>query len=130
MGEAAATLGAVVTATDTHVVMVPTSGGPVPTPMSFEFAGRILAGCATTVLIGGQPAAVLGCVAQNLPPHVPEEGHFAEEPTNEATVTFGSDTVSIEGKPVVRNGDRAMTCNDPAPLPVGVVEATGTVLVG
>jgi hypothetical protein len=29
-----------------------------------------------------------------------------------------------------RNGDTVMTCNDPAPLPVGTVIATGTVMIG
>jgi uncharacterized Zn-binding protein involved in type VI secretion len=36
----------------------------------------------------------------------------------------------INGKPAARNGDPAMTCNDPADLPVGSVVAAGTVLIG
>jgi uncharacterized Zn-binding protein involved in type VI secretion len=36
----------------------------------------------------------------------------------------------INGKPAARNGDTAMTCNDPADLPVGSVVALGTVLIG
>jgi uncharacterized Zn-binding protein involved in type VI secretion len=38
--------------------------------------------------------------------------------------------VRINGKPAVRNGDKAMTCNDPADLPVGTVLAVGTVFIG
>jgi uncharacterized Zn-binding protein involved in type VI secretion len=36
----------------------------------------------------------------------------------------------INGKPVARNGDTALTCNDPADLPAGTVVAVGTVLIG
>jgi uncharacterized Zn-binding protein involved in type VI secretion len=38
--------------------------------------------------------------------------------------------VQIGGKPAARNGDVAMTCNDPADAPMGTVIATGTVLIG
>jgi uncharacterized Zn-binding protein involved in type VI secretion len=43
---------------------------------------------------------------------------------------MGSATVMINGKPAARAGDTAMTCNDPSPLPVGTVVATGTVMIG
>ncbi len=130
MGEPAAKLGDLVTAGDTHVVLVPSPGGPVPTPLPFPFAGKITTGCSTTVFIEGVPAAVVGSQAQNLPPHVPESGSFANPPTNQATIVMGSPTVAFDGKPAARNGDKAMTCNDPAPLPIGVVEAVGTVEIG
>jgi uncharacterized Zn-binding protein involved in type VI secretion len=38
--------------------------------------------------------------------------------------------VNINGKPAARNGDTAMTCNDPADLPAGTVVAVGTVAIG
>jgi uncharacterized Zn-binding protein involved in type VI secretion len=38
--------------------------------------------------------------------------------------------VMINGKMAARNGDTAMTCNDPADLPAGKVIAVGTVLIG
>jgi uncharacterized Zn-binding protein involved in type VI secretion len=38
--------------------------------------------------------------------------------------------VLINKKPAARAGDKAQTCNDPVPLPVGTVVATGTVLIG
>lgn len=130
MGQPAAKQGDMVNATDTHVVLVPSPGGPVPTPLPFPFAGKIDSGCSTTVYIQGMPAAVVGSQAMNAPPHVPESGSFAKPPTNQATITTGSPTVAIDGKPAARNGDKALTCNDPAPLPIGVIVAVGTVEIG
>ena len=43
---------------------------------------------------------------------------------------MGSATVKINGKAAARNGDPALTCNDPADAPVGTVVAVGTVLIG
>jgi len=38
--------------------------------------------------------------------------------------------VKINGKMAARNGDTAMTCNDPADLPAGTIIAAGTVMIG
>jgi uncharacterized Zn-binding protein involved in type VI secretion len=38
--------------------------------------------------------------------------------------------VFINGKPAARNGDTALTCNDPADLPAGTVVAAGSVNIG
>jgi uncharacterized Zn-binding protein involved in type VI secretion len=130
MSQAAARLGDRVVAQDTHVVLVPTAGGPVPTPTVFPFAGTITAGCVPTVLIGGKPAAVVGSTAVNQPPHVPTNGSFQTPPTNLGTIVMGSATVLIGGRPAARNGDKVSTCNDPAPLPAGTIIATNTVLIG
>jgi uncharacterized Zn-binding protein involved in type VI secretion len=130
MGQPAAKFGDVVEATDTHIVLVPTPGGPVPTPTPLPFVGKITNGCSTDVFVDGKPAAVLGSEAVNLPPHIPPSGSFADPPTNKATICVGSPTVAINGKPAARNADKAMTCNDPAPLPIGVITAIGTVLIG
>ncbi len=43
---------------------------------------------------------------------------------------MGSATVKINGKMAARNGDTAITCNDPADIPVGKVVAAGTVIIG
>jgi uncharacterized Zn-binding protein involved in type VI secretion len=130
MGQPAAKMGDSVTATDTHIVLVPSPGGPVPTPTPLPFAGKIASACSQTVLIGGRPAAVVGSVAVNEPPHIPPNGTFQVPPTNTGTIASGSETVLIEGKPAARNGDTALTCNDPAPLPEGTVVAAGNVLIG
>ena len=51
-------------------------------------------------------------------------------PANKGTIQLGSATVLIGGKPAARNGDIALTCNDPSDLPVGQVVAVSTVLIG
>lgn len=130
MGQPAAKMGDRVTATDIHIVLVPSPGGPVPTPTPLPFTGVISSGCAPTVLISGQPAAVVGSGAVNQPPHIPPNGTFQVPPTNQATIVSGSATVLIEGAPAARTGDTALTCNDPAPLPQGTVVAAGTVYFG
>ncbi len=116
---------------DIHIIMVPAPPGPpVPTPLPHPFAGIINSGCSTNVKIMGAPAAILGCKAQNTPPHIPTApGPFQKPPTNQATVITGSPTVFINNKPAVRTTDTALTCNDPADLPMGKVIAVGTVFV-
>jgi uncharacterized Zn-binding protein involved in type VI secretion len=132
MGQPAAKQGDMIQAVDTHIVMVPSPGGPVPTPTpGHPFNGVIDGGLSTDCTVMGMPAATAGSTASNQPLHVPIGGpSFQIPPTNQATVLTGSATVLINGKPAARNGDTANTCNDPAPLPVGTVVATGTVLVG
>jgi uncharacterized Zn-binding protein involved in type VI secretion len=121
-----------ITATDTHIVMVPAGPSLVPTPLPHPFVGTIDGGVVPTVKIGGQPAATVGSVAHNQPPHVPTPPglSFQKPPANQASIIVGSATVMIGGKPAARNGDVAKTCNDPADLPVGNVVAPGTVLIG
>jgi len=123
-------MGDKVVAVDTHIIMVPSPGGPVPTPTPMPFNGTIVSGCSTDVLIENKPAAVVGSKAQNTPPHVPTGGPFQKPPTNQGTIVKGSATVLINNKPAARAGDKAMTCNDPAPLPAGTVVATGMVIIG
>ncbi|WDZ87012.1 PAAR domain-containing protein [Micromonospora cathayae] len=129
MGVPAAKLGDKVVGTDTHIIMIPSPVGPVPTPTPMPFAGTIATGCSTDVLIEGKPAAVVGSGAVNSPPHVPTGGPFQVPPTNQGTVLAGSPTVLINGKPAARHGDKVNTCNDPAPAPNGTIVATGQVLV-
>jgi uncharacterized Zn-binding protein involved in type VI secretion len=130
VGKPAAKLGDQVVGTDVHVVMVPSSGGPVPTPMSLPFAGRIMTGCSTDVLIEGKPAAVHGSGAVNLPPHVAPNGYFQRQPDNRGTVIAVSPTVLVNGKPAAVAGDKVLTCNDPSPAPTCSIVATGQVLIG
>jgi uncharacterized Zn-binding protein involved in type VI secretion len=130
MGQPAAKQGDQVVATDTHIVMIPSPGGPVPTPLPHPFAGQLDGSLSGDVNIEGKAAAVQGSTATNTPAHVPQGGPFQKPPSNRATVQLGSGTVLINGKPAARNGDKAMTCNDPADLPAGTVVAAGTVLIG
>jgi uncharacterized Zn-binding protein involved in type VI secretion len=128
----AAKQGDMVQAMDTHIVMVPSPGGPVPTPTpGHPFNGLIDGGLSSNVLINSLPAATLNSTATNQPPHIPMGGpSFQIPPTNRATIMQGSSTVLINGKPAARNGDPAQTCDDVVPLPHGRVIATGTVLIG
>ena len=130
MGQPAAKRGDQVIATDTHIVMIPSPGGPVPTPLPHPFTGRIDGSLSSDVNIEGKPAAVQGSTATNTPAHVPQGGPFQKPPSNRATIQLGSSKVFINGKPAARNGDKAMTCNDPADLPVGTVVAVSPVFIG
>jgi len=132
MGLPAATANSTVIATDIHIVLVPTPGGPVPTPLPHVFNGVIDGGLVTTVKIGGQAAAVVGSTASNQPPHLPTPPgtSFQKPPANKGTVFMGSFTVRIGGQQAARQGDTVMTCNDPADMPVGQIIAAGTVMIG
>ncbi|CAN7556447.1 MULTISPECIES: PAAR domain-containing protein [unclassified Variovorax] len=131
MGQPAATLGSQIVAVDIHIVMIPSPGGPIPTPLPSPFAGQITGGTIATVKIMGQPAAVVGSTADNVPPHMPAGGPFQNPPGNSATVFSGSATVMIGGKQAARNLDTATTCDDIAPTaPKGQLIAVGTVLIG
>ena len=130
MGQPGAKQGDQIIAVDIHIVMIPSPGGPVPTPLPHPLAGMIAGGLSANVKIMGMPAATLGSTADNLPPHIPQGGPFQKPPTNKATIMIGSPTVMINGKPAARNGDTALTCNDPVDVPVGKVIAVGTVMIG
>jgi uncharacterized Zn-binding protein involved in type VI secretion len=119
-----------VTGTDTHIIMIPSPGGPVPTPTPMPFAGTITGNCSPNVTIDKQPAATVGSIAVNNPPHVPTGGPFQVPPTNQGTVLMGSGTVFINKKPAARVGDTVQTCNDPAPAPVGTIGGASTVIIG
>lgn len=130
MGQPAAKQGDQITATDTHIVMIPSPGGPVPTPLPHPFIGMLDGNLSPTVKFMGMPAATVGSTATNTPAHIPQGGPFQIPPTNQGQIMTGSATVMINNKPAARSGDTALTCNDPAPLPVGTVVATGTVMIG
>jgi uncharacterized Zn-binding protein involved in type VI secretion len=128
MGQPAAKQGDQVAAVDTHIVITPSGPVPLPCPFTGVFSG----GLSADVKISGLAAATVGSTADNTPPHLPAPPGtgFQRPPANKATVQSGSATVMINGKPAARAGDKALTCNDPADLPVGAVIAAGTVLIG
>jgi uncharacterized Zn-binding protein involved in type VI secretion len=130
MGQPAAKQGDQITATDTHIIMIPSPGGPVPTPIPHPFVGIINGGLSSNVMIMGMPAATKDSTAQNMPPHIPQGGPFQKPPSNQGKIIMGSTTVFINNKPAARNGDTAETCNDPSDMPVGTVIAVGTVMIG
>jgi uncharacterized Zn-binding protein involved in type VI secretion len=132
MGQPAAKQGDQIMATDTHIVMVPSASGAVPTPLPHPFTGLINGGLSSDVKIMGMPAATVDSTADNSPPHIPTPPgtSFQSPPANKGTIKMGSATVKINGKAAARNGDTADTCNDPTDLPAGTVIAVGTVLIG
>jgi uncharacterized Zn-binding protein involved in type VI secretion len=81
---------------DTHIIMIPTPGGPVPTPLPHPFAGMITGGCSATVKIMGMPAATVDSTADNMPPHIPQGGPFQKPPSNKAKIIMGSPNVFID----------------------------------
>lgn len=134
MGQPAARQTDPVTGVDTHIVMVPAPpGAPTPTPLPHPFAGQLTEALSTDVLIDGLPAATVGSVAHNLPPHLPTPPGtaFQKPPSNRGTVTTGSATVLINGNGAARVGDTVQTCNDPVDSPVGTITAgSATVMIG
>jgi len=130
MGQPAAKQGDQVIAVDTHIVMVPSPGVPIPLP--HPFAGIISGNLSSDVNIMGRPAATVDSTADNTPPHlpIPPGTAFQKPPSNQAIIQMGSRTVKINGREAARHGDSALTCNDPADLPVGTVVAVSTVFIG
>jgi uncharacterized Zn-binding protein involved in type VI secretion len=130
MGQPAAKQGDQITGVDTHIIMIPSPGGPVPTPLPHPFNGLIDGSLSADVKVMGMAAATVGSTATNTPPHIPQGGPFQVPPSNRGQIIMGSATVMINGKQAARNGDTANTCNDPADMPVGTVIAVGTVMIG
>jgi len=137
MGKPAAKMGdSIINAGDIHIVLIPTRGGPVPTPQPFPFNGRIQLRVSDNVRINGRGAATIGSMAQNVPPHIPQGGPFQVPPTNLGRVVTGSSTVRINGRGAARAGDFCETCHDippagpQAPPPLVVVAGTANVLIG
>lgn len=132
MGAPAAKRGDLITATDTHIVMVPSGSGATPTALPHPFKGTIDGNLSDNVNVMGEPAATVDGTATNTPPHAPTPPgvSFQTPPENKGTIISGSATVRINGRAAARDGDKANTCNDPADLPVGTVVAVGTVRIG
>lgn len=130
MGQPAAKQGDRIVATDTHIVLIPAGTALVPTPIPHPFTGILDGNLSSDVKIMGKPAATVDSTASNTPAHIPQGGQFQKTPSNKGKVKMGSATVKINGKMAARNGDMAMTCNDPSDLPVGKVVAAGTVMIG
>ena len=130
MGKPAAKQGDKIIGTDTHIIMIPSPGGPVPTPTPLPFNGTLVGNLSSNVMIEGKPAATVDSTAINQPPHIPTGGPFQKPPSNQGKIQVGSTGVFVNGKPAARQGDQALTCNDPTDAPTGTVMAVGTVFIG
>jgi uncharacterized Zn-binding protein involved in type VI secretion len=134
MGQPAARQTDTVTGVDIHIVAVPAPPAPpIPTPLPHPFSGPLLQSLSMNVLIDSLPAATMGSIAVNTPPHFPTPPgvSFVAPPRNQGMVQIGSVTVIINGKPAARMGDPVMTCNDPADAPTSsIVTGSPTVMIG
>lgn len=133
MGTPAVGQDAQVVGVDIHVVLVPTPGGSVPTPLPHPFVANVSGGTVSTVTIAGKPAATTGSTTQNSPAHVamPPGVSFQTPPSDQGTVDQASSTVKVGGKGLARVGDLVKTCNDPSDQTTGaVVGPVGTVMAG
>jgi uncharacterized Zn-binding protein involved in type VI secretion len=132
MGQPAVKQDDTIVAVDTHIVLVPSASGTVPTPLPHPFSGKLNGGLSSNVNIMGKPAATVDSTADNQPSHTPTPPgtSFQNPPKNKGTIKIGSATVKINGKGAARAGDTAETCNDPSDLPVGTVVAVSTVMIG
>jgi uncharacterized Zn-binding protein involved in type VI secretion len=132
MGQPAARQGDRVTGVDVHVVIIPFVV-PLPVPLPHPFSGRITSSTVGSVLIAGARAATVGSVAENAPPHVPTPpgASFQKPPTNRGSVSRGSTTVRIGGRPAARLGDPVRTCNDPVDADTSkITSGARTVTIG
>jgi uncharacterized Zn-binding protein involved in type VI secretion len=127
MSAPAAKQGDRVTALDLHLIQPPGTAPTVTVP--HPFSGLLQQDLSADVRLTGQPAATVGSVAINTPPHIPQGGTFVNPPSNRGTIRAGSSSVRINGKAAARAGDTAETCGEPT-NPAGKVVATGTVRIG
>jgi len=132
MGKPAAKQGDQIIAVDMHIVMTPSPGGPVPTPLPHPFSGMLDGNLSADVKIMGMAAATQGSTARNSPPHMPTPPGTSLTilPTNQATILLGRPTVLINGKPAARAGDMVQTCADVGMNTTGQIIAAGTVMIG
>jgi uncharacterized Zn-binding protein involved in type VI secretion len=112
MGLPAAKQGDQVIGVDTHIILVPSATGTVPTPIPHPFVGQLMQNLSMDVFFDNRPAATVGSVALNMPPHIPQGGAFQTPPNNQGKIERGSMTVKINGKDAARVSDPATTCND------------------
>jgi uncharacterized Zn-binding protein involved in type VI secretion len=103
------------------------SGAPQPAP-PLPFSAPLSQALATTVLVGGKPAAVQASWGLNTPPHA---GLHASDPhalpaLQRGTVVSGSTTVFFAGTPAAKSGSSCTCCLEPGQL----VGSATSVLVG
>lgn len=126
MGEPVAKKGDRVVGMDTHVVLIPSPAGSVPTPLPSPFSGKLSEGLSSTVFVDGEPAALVGSGADNQPAHMPIGGPFQSQPADHGTVSSGSTVTLADGVGLARNNDPVECCNDPSDQDTGHVVATGS----
>lgn len=110
-----------------HQIPGPPVGNPTPGP-PMPFSAPLTLNLATTVLIGGKPAAVMGSQGMNTPPHV---GLHATDPfmvpaMQIGRVLSGSATVLFNNRPAASVQSSTMMCTTPGTI----VPTVANVLIG
>ena len=128
MGTAAAVAGDKITGICAGHLTIGPAGAAIPAP-PMPFSAPLTTGLASSVMIGGKPAAMAGSGGTALPPHV---GLHASDPyftptTQKGTVLSGSTTVLVEGQPLANMSSSCTMCMAPA---VSLLATAATVLVG
>ena len=103
---------------DTHIILIPTPGGPVPTPIPHPFVGIVFDPpefvpiIGATILVNGIPRGQAGTKVKNAVPHIPIGGPFQKPPANEGEIQMGSITILADFQPCSFSGLPAYTCQD------------------
>jgi uncharacterized Zn-binding protein involved in type VI secretion len=111
-----------------HLIPNPATGAPQPSP-PLPFTAPISLGVVPTVLVGGQPAAVVGSSGFNTPPHVglhPSDP-FMLPPQQIGQVVVGSVSVLIGGQGAATQSSQCTVCDG---LPGTLAASGATVLIG
>lgn len=123
---------------DTHVVLMPSPAGPVPTPVLLPFVGHVfdpldyVPVIGAKVWINGLPRAQAGSAVRACIPHEACGAVFLKPPANEGEVFTGSSTVACEGEPLASDGSRVLSCQDigfKAPERFGKVHVTWSMML-
>ena len=100
---------------DIHIIQPPGPVPPLPIPHPFvgmlfdpsEYAPFI----GGTVKINGMMRGVAGTGGKAVPPHIPIGGVFVRRRGNEHEIFMGSATVVVDGDPMSRLGEPALSCH-------------------
>jgi hypothetical protein len=123
MGQPAAKQGDQIVATDTHIVMIPSPGGPVPTPLPHPFTGQIDGGLSSDVNIGtgqhGNQHAVAHSTGRSFPEAAQQQGDDPDGERHRVHQWQGGRAERRQGddlqrscRPAHRYGDRRRHCDD------------------
>ncbi len=103
---------------DTHIILIPSPAGPIPTPLPHPYVGMVfdpidyVPVLGATVYINGLPRGIAGTNGQALPPHIPMGGPFMKPPSNESEIFMGSATVVVDGDPQSFLAMPVLSCQD------------------
>ena len=112
---------------DTHIIMIPSINGEVPTPIPHPFTGQLKEKLEDCVKIGYKKVAVKGSVAKHGTGHIPQGPRFQSQPKNKGEITGGTEpSVKVKGKEIAVLGSSVSTCSDVGERENSKVIAAGT----